>query len=47
MWIVLLINIKVSRILAKESDKLYENVSQIGKFYVSRNNWVPVVDKGL
>ena len=44
---VLLINIHVYRILAKESDKLYKILSAICRFHVYRDNWGPVLDKVL
>ena len=40
---VLLINIHVYGILAKESDKLYKILSGIHRFYVCRDNWAPAV----
>ena len=45
--VLLINNINVYEILAKDSNKLYEILSCICKFHTYGVNWVPVVDEVL
>ena len=48
LQILLLINVNVYGVLAKESDKLYKILSCIRTFHrVYRDKWVPAVDEVL